>query len=123
MARIERVVYRTGFVGRLADVERLPVIPIEAPHLSDDVLSLLDHHLLDLGTYGDPSADDRIPALLRREGEAGTIRSSLRSMGVPRHAGLPTSRHLHVLAVPDTPATGGAVGKGDTGVQLRPFTN
>src|SRR3989449_9663287 len=39
-------------------------------------------------------------------------------MGVPRHAGLPTSRHLHVLAVPDTPATGGAVGKGDTGVQL-----
>src|SRR5438132_6236258 len=38
------------------------------PDLPGDVLSLLDHHLLDLGTYGDPSADDRIPALLRREG-------------------------------------------------------
>src|SRR5207249_5502223 len=41
------------------------------PDLPDDVLSLLDHHLLDLGTYGDPSADDRIPALLRREGRLG----------------------------------------------------
>src|SRR5438034_5812192 len=41
------------------------------PDLPGDVLSLLDHHLLDLGTYGDPSADDRIPALLRREGRLG----------------------------------------------------
>src|SRR3989454_6568070 len=58
------------------------------------------------------------PSSAPARGEAGRIRTSLRSMGVPRHAGLPTSRHLHVLAVPDTPATGGAVGKGDTGVQL-----
>ncbi len=30
------------------------------PDLPGDVLSLLDHHLLDLGTYGDPNAVDLI---------------------------------------------------------------
>ncbi len=47
-------------------------ITFEAADFPEDVLALLDQHLLDLGgTYGDPSADDRIPALLRREGRLG----------------------------------------------------
>ena len=41
MGRIERVSYRSGFA------ERLPVITIEATDLPEDVLALLDHHLLD----------------------------------------------------------------------------
>jgi len=52
-------------------VRHLRAITIETADLPDDVLALLDQHLLDLGTYGDPSADDRIPALLRREGRLG----------------------------------------------------
>ena len=59
--RIERVSYRSGFVERLGEASRLPAITIEAAHLPEDVLALLDHHLLDLrGTYGDPSAGDPI---------------------------------------------------------------
>src|SRR2546426_2421092 len=38
-----------------------PAITIEPADLPDDVLALLDHHLLDLGgTYGDPDAGDPI---------------------------------------------------------------
>jgi hypothetical protein len=58
---IERVSYRTGFVERLGEAARLPAITIEAAHLPEDVLALLDHHLLDLaGAYGDPNAGDPI---------------------------------------------------------------
>jgi hypothetical protein len=47
--------------GRLADAGRLPTITIEAADLPEDVLALLDHHLLDLGgTYGDPQAGEPI---------------------------------------------------------------
>jgi len=39
----------------------LPTITIEAPDLPEDVLALIDHHLLDLGgIYGDPEAGDPI---------------------------------------------------------------
>jgi len=71
MARIERVSYRSGFVRRLRESRHLPAITFEAADLPEDVVTLLDPNLLDLGTYGDPSADDRIPALLRREGRLG----------------------------------------------------
>ena len=60
---LRRIVYRRGFVHRLDDVGRLPAITIEATDLPEDVLALLDQHLLDLGlggTYGDPEAGDPI---------------------------------------------------------------
>ena len=39
----------------------LPAITIEAADLPEDVVSLVDAHLLDLaGTYGDPNAGDPI---------------------------------------------------------------
>src|SRR5882724_8054081 len=61
MARIERVVYRSGFVKRLREAAHLPAITIEATDLPGDVLALLDHRLLDLGgIYGDPEAGDPI---------------------------------------------------------------
>ena len=61
MVRIERASYRAGFVERLGEAGRLPAITIEAPDLPEDVLALLDHHLLDLGgTYGDPRTGDPI---------------------------------------------------------------
>jgi len=49
MAQIERMSYRTGFVVRLEEAAHLPAITIEAAHLPEDVLALLDHHLLYLG--------------------------------------------------------------------------
>ena len=75
MARIERVVYRRGFVGRLAEVERLPAITIESADLLGDMLALLDHHLLDLaGIYGDPEAGDPIQYdELRVEDDRGDV--------------------------------------------------
>ena len=55
MAQIERMSYRTGFVVRLEEAAHLPAITIEATDLPEDVLALLDQHLLDLGgAYGDP---------------------------------------------------------------------
>ena len=58
---IGRVAYRSRFVKRLDDVGSLPAITTEAADLPDDVLALLDQHLLDLGgTYGDPQAGDPI---------------------------------------------------------------
>jgi hypothetical protein len=61
-ARIERVSYRTGLVERPGDAEHLPAITIEAADVpEEDVLALIDCHLLDLGgTYGDPNAGDPI---------------------------------------------------------------
>ena len=57
MARIERVSYRTGFVQRLEEAGHLPAITFDAADLPEEVLALLEHHLLDLaGTYGDPNA-------------------------------------------------------------------
>jgi hypothetical protein len=36
-------------------------VPTSTPDLPEDVLALLDHHLLDLGgTYGDPNAGDPV---------------------------------------------------------------
>ena len=64
MARIKRLSYRTGFVERLAEAAHLPHLPaitFEAADLTEDVLALLDHRLLDLaGTYGDPNAGNPI---------------------------------------------------------------
>lgn len=41
--------------------DRAPAITIETAHLPEDVLALLDRHLLDLsGTYGDPQAGEPI---------------------------------------------------------------
>src|SRR2546430_12493108 len=58
---IGRVAYRSRFVKRLDDVGSLPAITTEAADLPDDVLALLDQHLLDLGsTYGDPQAGDPV---------------------------------------------------------------
>ena len=58
---IGRVAYRSRFVKRLDDVGSLPAITTEAADLPDDVLTLLDCHLLDLGgTYGDPSAGEPV---------------------------------------------------------------
>ena len=61
MARIKRLSYRTGFVERLAEAAHLPHLPaitFEAADLPEDVVALVDAHLLDLGaTYGDPEAD------------------------------------------------------------------
>ena len=54
MAGIERVVYRSGFVKRLREAAHLPAITFEAADLPEDVVALVDAHLLDLGgTYGD----------------------------------------------------------------------
>ncbi len=59
MARIERVSYRAGFVKRLRESRRLPATTFEPADLPDDVLALLDRHLLDLAAnYGDPEAGD-----------------------------------------------------------------
>ena len=61
MSRIERVSYRSGFVKRLEEAARLPAITFEAADLPEDVVALVDAHLLDLGgTYGDPQAGDPI---------------------------------------------------------------
>src|SRR6266403_2746788 len=61
MAGIERVSYRSGFVKRLRESRRLPAITFEAADLPEDVVALVDAHLLDLGgTYGDPNAGDPI---------------------------------------------------------------
>ena len=61
MGRIERVSYRTGFVKRLREAAHLPAITFGTADLPEDVLALVDAHLLDLGgTHGDPSAGDPI---------------------------------------------------------------
>src|SRR5437016_3866 len=75
MVRIERASYRAGFVERLGEAARLPAITIEAVELPEDVLGLLDHHLLDLGgPYGDPNAGDSIQYdELRIEHDRGAV--------------------------------------------------
>ncbi len=56
--------YRTGFVKRPGEAGRLPAITIEADDLPEDVLALLDAHLLDLRrTYGDPNADGPVQTM------------------------------------------------------------
>src|SRR5438552_6447786 len=61
MSRIERVSYRTGFVKRLREAPHLPAITFEAGDLPEDVVALVDAHLLGLGgTHGDPNAGDPI---------------------------------------------------------------
>jgi hypothetical protein len=61
MAGIERVIYRSGFVKRLREAASLPAITFKAADLPEDVVALVDAHLLDLGgTYGDPEAGDPI---------------------------------------------------------------
>src|SRR5438552_2626151 len=57
MSRMERVSYRSGFVKRLREAASLPAITFEASDLPEDVVALVDAHLLDFGgTYGDPNA-------------------------------------------------------------------
>ena len=72
---IVRVAYRSGFVKRLDDVGGLHAITIETEDLPEDVLALLDRHLLDLGgTNGDPNAGDPIQYdELRIEREEGDV--------------------------------------------------
>jgi len=61
MSRVERVSYRSGFVKRLREAVSLPVITFEVADLPEDVVALVDAHLLDLGgTYGVPEAGDPI---------------------------------------------------------------
>ncbi len=61
MSRIERVSYRSGFVKRLRESRHLPAITFEAADLPEDVVALVDAHLLDLGgTYGVPEAGNPI---------------------------------------------------------------
>src|SRR6266403_1901775 len=61
MSRIERVSYGRGFVEGLGEARRLPAITFDATDLPEDVVALVDAHLLDLGgTYGDPEAGDPI---------------------------------------------------------------
>ena len=60
MARVERVVYRSGFVAHLEEAKRLPAITLEAAELPEDVVAVVDAHLLDLGgTYGVPRQETR----------------------------------------------------------------
>src|SRR2546427_8061423 len=75
MSRIERVSYRSGFVKRLRESRHLPAITFEAADLPEDVVALIDAHLLDLGgTYGDPSAGDPIQYdELRSEHDQGDV--------------------------------------------------
>ena len=75
MAGIERVVYRSGFVKRLRESRHLPAITFEAADLPEDVVALVDAHLLDLGgTYGDPSVGDPIQYdELRIEHDQGAV--------------------------------------------------
>jgi len=61
MAGIKRVVYRSGFVQRLEEAAHLPAITFDAADLPEDVVALVEGHLLDLaGTYGDPEPGDPI---------------------------------------------------------------
>jgi len=51
------VVYRSGFVKRLQEAASLPAITFETADLPEDVVALVDAHLLDLGgTYDVPEA-------------------------------------------------------------------
>src|SRR3989442_6027898 len=67
MSRIEGVVYRSGFVKRLRESRHLPAITFGAAHLPEDVVALVDAHLLDFGgAYSVPEAGDPIqPASTR----------------------------------------------------------
>ena len=70
MARIERVSYRSGFVKRPREAASLPAITFEAADLPEDVVALVDAHLLDLGgTYDVPEAGRPDP--VRRDTHAG----------------------------------------------------
>ena len=42
MGRIERAIYRSGFVQRLEEAARLPAITFEAADLPEDVVALVD---------------------------------------------------------------------------------
>ena len=61
--------------ARTRFARRLPAITIEAADLPEDVLALLDQHLLDPdGTYGDPNAGDPIQGdELRIEHDQGDV--------------------------------------------------
>ena len=75
MSRIERVSYRSGFVKRLREAASLPSITFEVADLPEDVVALVDAHLLDLaGIYGDPEAGDPIQYdQLRIEHDQGAV--------------------------------------------------
>jgi hypothetical protein len=75
MSRIERVSYRRGFVKHLREAASLLAISFEATDLPEDVLALLNLHLLDLGgTHGRPEAGDPIQYdELRIEHEEGDV--------------------------------------------------
>jgi len=75
MPRIARLTYRTGLVQRLAQTKRLPALTTEAADLPEDMLGLVERHLLDLGgTYGDPAMGDPIQYdELRIEHDQGVV--------------------------------------------------
>src|SRR5947209_10340850 len=85
MSRIERVSYRSGFVKRLRESRHLPAITFEAADLPEDVVALLDAHLLDLGgTYGVPEAGDPIQYdELRIEHDPGDVEIVVYNRAVP----------------------------------------
>ena len=88
MARIKRLSYRTGFVERLAEAAHLPHLPaitFEAADLPEDVVALVDAHLLDLGgTYGEPNAGDPIQYdELRIEHDQGDVEIVVYNRAIP----------------------------------------
>ena len=76
MSRIERVSYWSGFVKRVRESRHLPAITFGAYDLPEDVVALVDAHLLDLGgTHGDPQAGDPIQYdELRIERDQGAVK-------------------------------------------------
>src|SRR6266446_4795402 len=85
MSRIERVSYRSGFVKRLRESRHLPAITFEAADLPEDVLALVDAHLLDLGgSYGDPQAGDPLQYdKLRIEHDQGDVEIVVYNRAIP----------------------------------------
>src|SRR6266404_2907070 len=85
MSRIERVSYRSGFVKRLRESRHLPAITFEAADLPEDVVALVDAHLLDLGgSYGDPEAGDPIQSdELRIEHDQGAVEIVVYHRAIP----------------------------------------
>src|SRR6266404_2599718 len=75
MGRIGQVSYRSEFVKRRRESRHLPAITFEAADLPEDVVALVDAHLLDLGgTYGVPEAGNPIQYdALRIEHDQGDV--------------------------------------------------
>jgi len=103
MGRIERVSYRTGFVKRLREAAHLPAITFGTADLPEDVLALVDAHLLDLGgTYGDLNVGGTPRLCLTFKGRLWQSPAA-RDREVVGEGGRQDTNRLHVqLSVPPT---------------------